>query len=144
MPFGGNSSSLPCSEHAGTAAPGGAGREGGCLRQVGNKQSFSWNLPVETRPYFPRVTCLPLSSADLQVPSRSLSPYRLPNPSREREKCRVKSFLCSLCQVYRGQSLPEMEFRPNNHPHPHEHKQAGKRLLSHFCKTIRKKKKKKT
>lgn len=48
MPFGGNSSSPPCSVHVGTAAPGGGGGEGG----AGGEQSVTGNLPVECKAIF--------------------------------------------------------------------------------------------
>lgn len=111
MPFGGNSSSPPCSVHAGTAALGGIG---GSTGQVGNSQSFSGNLPVESKAIFFLGDPTPLAKHRPTIPFTSplFSPTLFSTPAPlSPPKHREKKNTVSLFRIWSADSCMSARVR---------------------------------
>lgn len=140
MPFRGNSSSPPCSMHAGTAA-----RGRGAQGQVGNRESFSGNLPGEEQgPIFPEWPSSPWQALTYKSPPRPppttvLDPQpRLPAKTERRENENVYS--CSLWRLqilthlHRSRGLDQMA------PPVATKLTVRKGMFTHFAKLLKKQK----
>lgn len=142
MPFGGNSSSPPCSVRGDSRAAGRGSRD-----RWGTVRASLGICRGRARPYFPSVTPLPLSSADLQVPSPSPSvspsspPHLHPPPfckTEKREKGWRFLVRCVECRCWgEGRPFQKQTSRPTNTPVPTECR-ARKGLVSNFAKLLKK------